>query len=331
MTSNRDSALSALFDDEARGDARAFLLSCFDYAASRSGFFERKGAEKEISALIEETRLQHGIEELVDPPHDSSSSDEEDTDSMTSKEGSDVPATPALYDETTIEEVADDVVEKRNVNVDEKKTDADDADNENKTSSSSAFRKPNAGNGLDLDTYSWIQTLAEVVICVPLVKGAKAKDCEVKIAKDSLRVAIRGGGATASSSSSSSSSSSDLVPILDGPLEASVKPADCFWNILDGQTLEITLTKNDGMRWWSRVVVSDNDDDAKVDTSKVEPENSKLGDLDAETRATVEKMMWDQRQKALGLPTSEEVRKAQILEKFKAQHPELDFSQAKIG
>ncbi|CAI0412833.1 unnamed protein product [Linum tenue] len=174
---------------------------------------------------------------------------------------------------------------------------------------------PNKGNGLDMDNYSWTQTLQEVTVLVPVPHGTKSRFVVCDIKKNHLKIGLKG-----------------QPPILEGELYKPIKVDDCYWSIgmvstEDQNTISVLLTKHDQMEWWKSLVKGG----PEIDTQKVEPENSKLADLDPETRQTVEKMMFDQRQKQMGRPTSDEIQKQDILKKFMAEHPEMDFSRAKIN
>ena len=169
---------------------------------------------------------------------------------------------------------------------------------------------PNKLNGADYPHYTFGQTLSDVEVRVPLPRNVKGKMCNVQIGLNTLVVGLK-----------------NETPIMDGELFNTVKPDDCFWTVEDGNMLVLHLVKHNNVEWWKTVIIGD----PEVDLQKVQPENSKLDDLDGDTRQTVEKMMYDQRQKQMGLPTADEQKKQDILKKFMEAHPEMDFSKAKIS
>ncbi|KAL8936654.1 MAG: hypothetical protein Q9211_004077 [Gyalolechia sp. 1 TL-2023] len=123
--------------------------------------------------------------------------------------------------------------------------------------------------------YKWTQTIKDLDIVVPVAGNLRGKDIEVIMTKTKLKVAVKG-----------------QTPAIDGDLSHAVKVDESAWTLETvgggGKEVSIHLDKANKMEWWNAVVTNA---EYKIDTSKIVPENSKLGDLDGETRGMVEKMM----------------------------------------
>lgn len=208
---------------------------------------------------------------------------------------------------TTVDQVPQHILDKMNEQKGEKK--------EEKKEEKSDKLAPNKGNGSQTDTYYWTQTLEEVSVYIPIDKACNKKNMKIDLGISHCRVANADGSKV----------------YIDDDWCDKIHVDDSSWVIVDEQkekVLQLTLLKwKNTQNWWDCLVKNE----PKIDTQKVNPDPSKLSDLDGESRSTVEKMMFDMRQKQMGLPTSEELEKKEKLKEFMKAHPELDFSKAKFS
>lgn len=131
--------------------------------------------------------------------------------------------------------------------------------------------------------YTWTQKLMDVDIEVAVPKGTRARDVAVDIGRKKLSIGLK-----------------NQEPVMSGELCREIKIEDSTWTLglylhpvaimdrsdsfhgipEDQERICVHLEKIDRQKWWENVLTHH----PKIDTTKIEPENSKLSDLDGETR-----------------------------------------------
>ncbi|KAI5394088.1 hypothetical protein KIW84_060972 [Lathyrus oleraceus] len=154
----------------------AFLEKVFDFIANESDFFEKESAEKVILNGARAVRVKKAKAVAAEK------------------------AKIAAEAKAKAEKAA--AAEKKDKGV------------EAKEDGKKEGAAPNKGNGMDLELYSWTQSLQELNVNVPVPNGTKSKLVICEIKKNHLKVGLKG-----------------QPPIIDGDLYKSIKPDECYWSI----------------------------------------------------------------------------------------------------
>ena len=168
---------------------------------------------------------------------------------------------------------------------------------ENEESKAGETQYENSGdtyNGGVTDKYSWSQTVSELDIQIPLPSGTKAKNVNVLIKSTHLRVAV-------------------VKPdqewiLIDGDLPYKVLTESSMWLVESG-SIHVSLDKAQE-RMWGCVI----EGEKEIDLTKVEALRD-MSELDSESQAAVNRVIFDQHQKMQGKPQSHELQTYGMLEK----------------
>lgn len=133
-------------------------------------------------------------------------------------------------------------------------------------------------------TYHWTQTIDEATLVLPVPEKTRGRDLSVDICTSSVSIIWK----------------QSKKVILEGELAAKVRKDESTWS-LEGGALVITFDKLQ-KTWWDHVVGGDE----VIDTSLIDSKR-KVSDYDDATQGAIRKIIFDQQQQQLGLPTSDEI------------------------
>jgi len=146
------------------------------------------------------------------------------------------------------------------------------------------------GNGGSTPRYIWTQTLDETTVLIGVPKTFRGKDFDVKIASSKLSVK---GKITLPGEKINRT-------FLEGTLTEKIRVDESTWSVENG-VMMVTLDKS-GKKFWRTVLTGDEEIDTELVDSR-----TRVSDYDNATQAQFRKIIFDQNQYHLDLPTSDEI------------------------
>ncbi|XP_044731546.1 nudC domain-containing protein 3 [Chrysoperla carnea] len=152
--------------------------------------------------------------------------------------------------------------------------------------------KPDNYNGASYDNYSWSQSITDLDVQITLSSTYTPKQLDVNILTNFLSIKLK----------------NENICILEGTLHRKIKAAETIWSV-DKNILQIHIEKQ-MESWWERFLTTE----PVLDLQQMDCSRP-LEDLPEDVQAKIEQLRWDAEQRNKGLPTSQDNKKTQLLEK----------------
>ncbi|RLU18411.1 hypothetical protein DMN91_008768 [Ooceraea biroi] len=154
-------------------------------------------------------------------------------------------------------------------------------------------------NGAIRENYVWTQTLSDLDVLVKIPEHIKCKKnaVRVNISLDEIKIDVK---------SSDSTKDFEWENIFNGKLSFKIRKDESIWSV-SGKHISIHLEKV-SERWWEALTA----DEPKIDLSKIDC-TKHFDDMAPDEQIKVQELVWNQQQKLLDKPTSEQIKMEAIL------------------
>lgn len=154
---------------------------------------------------------------------------------------------------------------------------------------------PESYNGADREGYSWSQSITDCDLRVTVPKHlVKGKQIKVDIKKKHLKVSYK-------------SDNSEEIIVIDDELMWEIQKDDCMWSLIPGEHVHLYLEKVQE-RWWDAVFVNE----PKINVREIDCSRP-MSDLKEDEQMKIQELMYNERQKRMGLPQSHEEKTHNLL------------------